>query len=64
VLHIYGDNMFKVAIYKNKLRREYICQECGWKDSTTLIITISKTHSIRVSLLRVDMIEIEEISDV
>jgi len=56
--------MFKVAIYKNKLRREYICQECGWKDSTTLIITISKTHSIRVSLLRVDMIEIEEISDV
>jgi len=55
--------MFAINIYKNGECMEYTCRDYGWKDSTTLVINISKIHVIRVSLLNADRIEIKEIDE-
>jgi len=62
--YIYTEvELFHVSIYKNGDCVEYNCRDCGWKDSTTLVITMCKTHIVRVSLLNVDRIEIKEDDD-
>lgn len=57
--------MYKVTVERNGKSDNYTCEECGWKDSTTVVLTFSKTknHTMRLSLYRNDSIEIKEIDE-
>lgn len=55
--------MYNVRVERNGTIYNYTCEDCGWKDSTTLNLVISKNavHSMRLSLYRNDSIEIKEV---
>ena len=57
--------MYNVTVERNGNTYHYKCDDCGWKDSTTLNMMISKkgVHTIRLSLCRNDSIEIREIEE-
>jgi hypothetical protein len=57
--------MYNVKVERNGHIYTYTCEDCGWKDSTTLNVIISKKedHVMRLSLYRNDSIEIKEIAE-
>jgi hypothetical protein len=57
--------MYNVKVERNGNIYDYKCEECGWKDSTTIVLTLSKTknHTVRLSLYRNDSIEVREIEE-
>ena len=57
--------MYNVIVERNGNIYNYKCEECGWKDSVTIMLTFSKTknHSMRLSLYRNDSIEVKEIEE-
>jgi hypothetical protein len=57
--------MYNVTVERNGNTYNYKCDECGWKDSTTVVLTFSKSknHSMRMSLYRNDSIEVKEIEE-
>jgi hypothetical protein len=57
--------MYNVTVERNGNSYNYKCNECGWKDSTTLVMTFhkSKNHTMRLSLNRNDSIEVNEIEE-
>jgi hypothetical protein len=52
--------MYNVRVERNGNIYNYTCEECGWKDSTTLHMMISKNDAMRLSLYRNDSIEVTE----
>jgi len=57
--------MYNVRVERNGMIYNYTCEDCGWKDSTTLNMMISKKedHTMRLSLYRNDIIEIKEVDE-
>lgn len=55
--------MYNVTVERNGNVYNYACEECGWKDSTTIVLTFrkGKNHTMRMSLYRNDSIEVKEI---
>jgi hypothetical protein len=57
--------MYNVTVERNGNIYNYKCEECGWKDSMTVVLTFSKTknHSMRMSLYKNDSIEVRELDE-
>lgn len=57
--------MYNVVVKRNENTYNYTCEECGWKDSTTILLTFwkGKNHTMRLSLYRNDSIEVKEIDE-
>lgn len=57
--------MYKVTVERNGNVYHYTCEECGWKDSSILSMVISKKgeHTMRLSLMRNDSIEVKQIEE-
>ena len=57
--------MYNISVERNGLLHTYQCEECGWKDSTTVVLTFhkGKNHTMRLSLYRNDSIEIKEVDE-
>lgn len=55
--------MYNVTVNRGENTYNYACEECGWKDSTTIVLTFhkSKNHTMRLSLYRNDSIEVKEV---
>ena len=54
--------MYNVKVERDGNIYHYKCDDCGWKDSTTLHMVMYKNdlHKMRLSLYRNDSIEITE----
>jgi hypothetical protein len=57
--------MYNITVERNGNIYNYKCEDCGWKDSMTLNMIISKKedHTMRLSLYRNDTIEIKELDE-
>ena len=55
--------MYNVKVERDGDVYNYACEECGWKDSTTFVLTFhkGKNHTMRMSLYKNDSIEVKEI---
>lgn len=57
--------MYNITVERNGNILNYKCEDCGWKDSTTIYMIMSKKegHTMRLSLHRNDSIEVKEIEE-
>lgn len=56
--------MYKISLIKNSnVICSYDCIDYMWKTSEVILMTLTDKHSVRTSLYRYDIIDIEEITD-